>query len=133
MSNVQTIQQIYEAFGRGDIPAIIDKLDQNVEWDTEIETPGVPWLTPRRGAANIPGFFEALAPLTITRFDPHTFFENGDKVFALIAIEGSSSLSGKPFNMPYEGHLWAFNSDGKVTRFQHVADTATHQAMAKAG
>jgi ketosteroid isomerase-like protein len=129
MSNVETVQQIYEAFGRGDVPAIIDKLDSDVEWDTEVETPGVPWLQPRRGAANVAGFFEALAPLNITRFDPHTFFAEGDKVFALIAVEGTNA-SGKPFNIPYEGHLWVFNSAGKVTKFQHVADTAQHWRMA---
>ena len=56
MSNIDTVKGIYEAFGRGDIPAIIEKLDPNVEWDVEISTPGVPWLQPRRGAANIPAF-----------------------------------------------------------------------------
>jgi ketosteroid isomerase-like protein len=57
MNNIDTVKQIYEAFGRGDIPAIIDKLDPNVKWDVEVSTPGVPWLQPRRGAANIPAFF----------------------------------------------------------------------------
>jgi hypothetical protein len=42
MSNIETVKHIYEAFGRGDIPAIIDKLDPNVEWDVEDPTPGVP-------------------------------------------------------------------------------------------
>ena len=36
MSNVDTVKEMYEAFGRGDVPAIIEKLDENVEWDTEI-------------------------------------------------------------------------------------------------
>jgi uncharacterized protein len=75
MRNLNTVQQIYDAFQRGDIPAIIDKLDPNVEWDVEAPTPGVPWLQPRRGAASVPGFFESLAPLSFQRFEPHTFFE----------------------------------------------------------
>jgi ketosteroid isomerase-like protein len=129
MSNVDTVKQIYDAFGRGDVPAIIDKLDENVEWDTEIPTEGVPWLQPRRGKANVPAFFESLAPLTITRFEPHTFFETDDKVFVLIALEGTNA-SGKSFNMPYEGHLWVFGGDGKVAKFQHVADTAQMWRMA---
>ena len=33
MNNINTVKQMYDAFGRGDIPAIIDKLDPNVEWD----------------------------------------------------------------------------------------------------
>ena len=35
MSNVDTVKEIYAAFGRGDIGAIIDKLDDQVEWDVE--------------------------------------------------------------------------------------------------
>jgi ketosteroid isomerase-like protein len=70
MDKVETIKQIYEAFGKGDIPTIIDKLDEDVAWDTQSNVPGVPWLGPRRGKANIPGFFESLAPLQFTHFEP---------------------------------------------------------------
>lgn len=131
MSNIDTIKQIYEAFGRGDIAAIIDKLDANVEWDVENPTPGVPWLQSRRGAANIPAFFQSLAPLSFQRFEPHTFFAEGDKVFTLIAIDATHIASGKRYTFPYEGHLWVFNNAGKVTKYQHVTDTALHQRMAK--
>src|ERR1035438_1131236 len=39
MSNIDTVKQMYEAFGRGDVPAIIGHLDPNVEWDLDIPTP----------------------------------------------------------------------------------------------
>jgi hypothetical protein len=67
--------------------------------------------------------------LKITRFDPHTFFMAGDKVFVLIAIEGTNA-TGKSFHLPYEGHLWVFNQAGKVVKYQHVTDTALHWRMA---
>jgi len=67
--------------------AILNKLDDNVEWETQSPVAGVPWLQSRRGKANIAAFFESLAPLKITRFEPHTFFESGDKIFVLIAFE----------------------------------------------
>lgn len=129
MSNVETVKQIYAAFGRGDIPAILDKLDEKVEWDTEIDVPGVPWLQPRRGRGNVPGFFESLAPLQFTHFEPHTFFEDGNKVFALVHIE--ATVKGKPYSIRNEGHYWTFGADGKVVSYQHVTDTATHQRMAR--
>jgi len=131
MSNIDSVKQIYEAFGRGDIPAIIDKLDQNVEWDVEVSTSSVPWLQPRRGAANIPAFFESLEPLSFQRFEPHTFFENGNKVFALIAMDVTHVATGKQYKFSNEGHLWFFNDAGKIVKYQHVTDTALHQRAAK--
>lgn len=129
MGNVDTVKHMYDAFGRGDVPAILEHLDDNVEWDTETPNAGnVPWLEPRRGKANIPGFFEALAPLEFARFEPHTFFENADKVFVLIAIGANSK--GKSYSIPNEGHLWQFNSAGKVVKYDHVTDTAVHWRMA---
>ena len=35
MSNLQTVQEIYGAFGKGDVPAILSKLADNIEWDTD--------------------------------------------------------------------------------------------------
>jgi ketosteroid isomerase-like protein len=128
MSNIDTVKQMYEAFGRGDIPAILDKLDDNVEWDTDYEDTGVPWLQPRQGKANIPGFFEAVATMGITKFEPHTFGADGNKVVAVIDIEGDRQ--GKHYVIPNEGHLWLFNDQGKVTKYQHMTDTALHWRIA---
>ena len=33
MSNVHTVQEIYAAFGRGDVPAILSRLSESVEWE----------------------------------------------------------------------------------------------------
>jgi ketosteroid isomerase-like protein len=128
VSNADTVKEMYAAFGRGDVPTILSKLDDNVKWDTATVTPGVPWLAPRRGRDNIPGFFEALAPLEFTKFDPHTFFEDGDKVFAIVAIE--AKRNGKTYTIPNEGHLWKFNAAGKVVKYDHLTDTLTHTKMA---
>ncbi len=122
MSNVETVKEIYEAFGLGNVPAILEKLDENVEWETRIPVEGVPWLQPRRGRDNIAGFFASLAPLEFKRFEPETFFESGDKVFVLIALD--ITTQGKDYSFPLEGHLWQFDAAGKVVKFDHVTDTA---------
>jgi ketosteroid isomerase-like protein len=83
-SNAETVQEIYEAFGHGDVTTILDKLDDAVEWETTVPVPEVPWLLARHGKTNIVGFFQSLAPLKITRFEPHMIFDGGDKVFVLI-------------------------------------------------
>lgn len=54
----ETVKAIYEAFGRGDVAAILDKLDDAVEWETSVPVSDVLWLKARRGKANVAGFFE---------------------------------------------------------------------------
>ena len=130
MSNVDTVKEIYAAFGRGDVGAIIDKLADNVEWDVEVPAPDVPWLQPRFGKTSVPAFFESLAPLSFSTFDPHTFFEDGNRVMVLVRLEVDHKPSGKHYSFPYEGHFWVFDPTGKVIKYQHVTDTALHQQMA---
>jgi ketosteroid isomerase-like protein len=129
VSNAETVRAIYEAFGRGDVATILDKLDDNVEWETTVPVSDVPWLQARRGKANIVGFFESMAPLKITRFEPHTIFDGGDKVFVLITFE--ATVRGKGYSFPNNGHLWQFNMAGKVVKYDHVTDTAQMIRMAK--
>lgn len=131
MDNIEVVKEMYQAFLRGDIPAILDKLDPAVEWDTVIPAPGVPWLQPRHGAAAVPAFFESLASLAFERFEPHTVLAEGNTVFALIRMEMTHIASGKRYTFPHEGHLWVFNESGKVAKYQHVTDTALHQHAAK--
>jgi uncharacterized protein len=128
MSNIETVKEIYAAFGRRDIQAILGKLEENVEWETSVPVEGVPWHQPRRGRASVPAFFEALAPLQFNRFEPHTFFETGDKVFVLVEMDITSQ--GKQYLFPLEGHLWQFDDAGKVVKYDHVTDTAQHWRMA---
>ena len=129
MSNTGTVRAIYEAFERGDVATILDKLDAAVEWETTVPVPDVPWLQARRGKANIAGFFESLAPLKITHFEPHTIFDSGYKVFVLITFE--ATVRGRSYSFPNNGHLWQFNAAGKVVKYDHVTDTAQMIRMAK--
>jgi ketosteroid isomerase-like protein len=129
VSNVETVRAIYEAFGRGDVATILDKLDDAVEWETTTPVSGVPWLQARRGKANVVGFFESLAPLNITRFEPHTIFDGSDKVFVLITFEATAR--GNRYSFPNNGHLWQFDRAGKVVKYDHVTDTAQMMRMAR--
>jgi ketosteroid isomerase-like protein len=128
MSNAETVQAIYEAFARGDVASILDNLDDAVEWETTVPVSDVPWLQARRGKADVVGFFESMAPLNITRFEPHTIFDGGDKVFVLITFEATAH--GKTYSFPNNGHLWQFNPAGKVVKYDHVTDTAQMTRMA---
>ncbi|MCO5124685.1 MAG: nuclear transport factor 2 family protein [Rhizobacter sp.] len=80
MSNIRTVQSIYEAFGRGDIATILGHLAEDVTWEYDKAEAGIPWLAPRRGRAAVPKFFEALGAVDFQQFQPKMQFESGNTV-----------------------------------------------------
>jgi hypothetical protein len=124
------VEAIYAAFGRGDIPTIIDALSENVEWEHDAADYGIPWLTPRQGRAEVAGFFEALRALDIRRFEPKRLLADGSMVIALIHVEIVVRVTGRAIN-DVELHLWTFDPQGKVARFRHVVDTHQHWLAAR--
>ncbi|MES1245515.1 MAG: nuclear transport factor 2 family protein [Acidobacteriota bacterium] len=127
MGNLATVQQMYAAFGRGDVPAILEHLDEAVEWEYGGNSTDVPWLQPRHGREGAAAFFASLAELDIHRFEVKTLLEGEGVVVALIDIESTVKATGKKVGEEDEVHLWRFNSEGKVTRFRHRVDTHGHQ------
>src|SRR5207244_10478253 len=71
-ANLATVSDIYAAFGRGDVPAILDKIAQDCRWeawaDNRAQQHGVPWLQSRIGPAGVADFFGALAQLELHDF-----------------------------------------------------------------
>lgn len=128
MDNVKTIHEIYAAFGRGDISAILDRLADGIEWEYGAATDGVPWLQPRRGRGEVAAFFESLRLLDIRKFAPKMLIEGPGVVVALIDVELTVKKTGKPIVEEDEVHLWHFNAEGRVIRFRHRVDTQQHVA-----
>jgi ketosteroid isomerase-like protein len=124
-SNTETVQAMYQAFGRGDVPAILACLREDVEWEHDAVDHGVPWLKPRRGPAEVGRFFADLAGVEISRFEPMSFLASADQVAAVIAIELAVKATGRTVR-DLELHLWTFDSSGRVSRFRHVVDTHQH-------
>ena len=123
MSHIETIQSIYEAFARGDIPAILARLSETVEWEYGVNSTDVPWLQPRRGRDGAAEFFQSLAALDFKAFGVHLIAGSGDTVVALCNVEAVVRDTGEPFTELDETHVWHFGPDGLVTRFRHRVDT----------
>jgi len=121
MSNMETVQAIYEAFGRGDVPAILDHLADDVVWDQDAPGYGVPIYEPGAEKEHVARFFERLGDLEIHRFEPTNFLTGGDQVAVTINLEATVKATGKPAKV-LEIHLWTFGPDGKGTRFLHAVD-----------
>lgn len=133
-NNLQTIHRIYEAFGKGDIPVIIDSLSEDVQWeqwaDNSAQKENVPWLQSRNGKEGAMEFFKSLANLEILDFQVLSIMSNENQVAVEFVIEANVPSTGGHYR-DEEMHLWTFDEQGKVIRLRHYADTAKHIAAAK--
>lgn len=125
MSNLSSVQEIYAAFGRGDIPAILEHLSESVDWEYG-GLDEVPWLRPRRGRDGAAEFFESLGAVEIHSFTPKTLLEEENIVVGLVDIELTVKKTGKRVSEEDEVHIWRFDDEGKVARFRHRGDTYRH-------
>src|SRR3954452_22839807 len=127
--NLRTMQDIYAAFGRGDIPAILERLGPAVVFDPDDDGTPVPWLVRREGIDGATEFFAALDVFAFHGFEATNLLAGGDQVAATIRIGATVRATGVPLPED-ELHLWTFGPDGRVSEMRHYVDTAKHAEAA---
>jgi hypothetical protein len=132
-SHAQTVASLYEAFGRGDIGAVLERLSGDVTWDVVEEpwTPqgaGVPWLMPRRGHAEVAEFFAIVGAWSYERFEILDLLCSDARVAAEIRMIADLPNGNRLDEVVM--HVWTFGEDGKVTALRRMVDTAEHIAAA---
>jgi ketosteroid isomerase-like protein len=132
-TNADTIGGIYAAFGRGDIPAILATLADDVMWEdwrrpSSAQRAGVPHLVARRGPDEVADFFRVIGGWAFDEFQVLDVIGAGRQVAAEVVARWSMPNGGRVADE--EIHLWTFDDAGKVARFRHYCDTARHIAAA---
>jgi uncharacterized protein len=120
--NTRTVQEIYAAFGKGDVPFILNTLADQFEW-VHAGPPTIPWAKTRHTHEEVGEFFEVLGrTLEFQQFEPRTYVAQGDKVVALGYFRARSKSTGRSFEEHWAME-WTFQ-DGKVTGYRAYDDTA---------
>lgn len=127
MSNADVVKGAYEAFGRGDVPAVLDAMDPSIEWREAEGNPYMPtgeaWIGPDAVLNNL--FMKLGSDWDAFTVHPKTFHEAGDSVIVEARYTGTHKETGKSLDAQV-CHIWAVK-DGKLTRFQQYVDTAKLQ------
>jgi uncharacterized protein len=116
-ANAKLVEQAYSAFGRGDIPGLLELLDEDVEW-TSPRT--LPQGGEYHGTDEVLKFFEAVGgawnELTL---DVERVGEAGsDLVVGVVRADGRRDGRAAGY-----GATQLFNvRDGKITRFREYVD-----------
>jgi ketosteroid isomerase-like protein len=122
--NIATIKAIYEAFGRGDVEAILEACTDDVDWASDVAAPVAPWSAPRHGKAELPSFFVAIAESgTVSEFTPLSFAGNDDdEVMVLLHWTFTAGATGKQIASNLH-HFWRLR-DGRVSYYRGSEDSA---------
>lgn len=121
-ANVTTTQEVFARFGRGDVPAILEMLSDDVL--IEFYGPStIPYANTYRGKAEARRFFETvLANVEIHQFDQDEFITERDKVVVTGHLRLTAKRTGREIDSDYV-HVITLK-DGKWTRFRDFMNTA---------
>lgn len=122
--NVRVVKQAYEAFGRGDLPAVLEHFDEDVEWHA---AEGLPWGGVHNGRDAVARNVFGGADCRIRRFplSHDRFIDSGEFVVALGRYSAKGKESGKPLDAAF-AHVWELE-DGRLKRYFHYTDTVRFQ------
>jgi ketosteroid isomerase-like protein len=127
---IAKIKEIYAAFGRGDIAAIIACMADDVSWEFEAP-PEISWAGIRRGPKEASGFFTGIAnEHADPRLEMTEFLASGDAVAVFGRYAATVRATGVRVDTPV-GHYFKFR-DGKIVRYVNFVNTGAFLEAARA-
>jgi ketosteroid isomerase-like protein len=123
-ANIATVQSVYEAFGRGDVDAILEHCTDDVDWGADVAMDVAPWHGVKHGKTEVPSFFAGIAQTgPVTEFTPLSFGGNQDgDVMVFLRYAFTVTATGKSVEMNLH-HYWRFR-DGKIAYYRGSEDSA---------
>ena len=129
--NIQTVQEVYAAFQRGDIHGVLDRLTDDVRWWVNGSADSLPFAGERTGRDEVAEFFVVLdGAFEFETFEPQEYIAQGEKVVAL----GRDRRRVKSNNRVIENQ-WAMAFTvraGKIADFRAYDDTEAESAALRA-
>ncbi|HKQ60753.1 MAG TPA: nuclear transport factor 2 family protein [Candidatus Polarisedimenticolaceae bacterium] len=119
----QLVRDVYAAFGRGDLPFILERLTEDVLWEHP-RAEEIPWGGLRRGREEVTQFFTALvSDVEFESFEPQLFLSAGDRVVVSGRERARVRATGKSYAVRWIQEFTL--RDGRIAEFREHTDTAT--------
>jgi ketosteroid isomerase-like protein len=125
---IEMVKKAYAAFGRGDVPGILECLTDDIAWEPIYGAgPHVPHAGRRQGKREVTEFFRLLADSTdFQSFEPREFFENANAVVVLGSYTATSKATANQISSDW-AMIIRFR-DGLVAHFMELTNSAALDA-----
>lgn len=121
--NVKIVQQAYASFAQGDMPGVLSRLADDIDWCQSGPEGVLPFAGPRRGKNEIISYFQAVGQaLNIQIFEPLEFIPYDDRVIVLGHEKGETKPTGRKYEFDWI-HIFTLR-DGKIVQYRDYYDTA---------
>ena len=121
LSTLSVVQDAYQAFGRGDVPAILALVSDDVDWKF-CGARGMPYTGTFRGRQSVGGWFASIPTVEdVQAFEPREFIDAGEHVTVLGWERTAAKPSGKVFESEWV-HVFTVRN-GRIARFWGIYDT----------
>jgi ketosteroid isomerase-like protein len=127
---ITRVKEMYAAFGRGDVEAILANVSDDVSW--EFEAPALlSWSGIRRGPKEAAGFFSGIAAEHADpKLEMTEFLATEDAVAAFGRYQATVRSTGIRVDAPV-AHYFKFR-DGKVSRYINLTNSGAFVEAARA-
>ena len=120
-AEAEVVRGVYDALGRGDMPAVLGAMADDLEW---YEAEGMPYGGVYQGgeavAQNV--FGPLIEDIPDFAVKPEELISSGEMVAVVARYTGTGKATGKELDLVV-AHVWDVRS-GKVARFRQFVDTA---------
>jgi ketosteroid isomerase-like protein len=113
-SNADLVRGVYDAFGKGDVPAVLGAMAEKIDWREPEFSPYQEASTPQEVAERV--FGPVIGDFPDFSVTPSEIHDAGDVVVALGTFRGTSAATGGKLDVTY-AHVWRLQ-DGKIVGFR---------------
>jgi ketosteroid isomerase-like protein len=119
--NVDVVKSIYENFGKGNIPGILEIMSSDIDWILYGPS-SIPFAGQHKGKDGVLGFFQRVGQnVKVERYEPREMLAGDDHVTVLGWQRVTATSTGRTWETNF-CHVWTLR-DGLCTRAREYYDT----------
>jgi ketosteroid isomerase-like protein len=128
VSNQQKVMQLFDYFGKGNVPAIIEMCSDDCDWKHGGDGNVIPFAKPYKGKKGVGQFFQSIGQsISVSNILPSNFKVSGNEVSHDFHVEATVKDTGKSYVADVL-YMWTFDNQGKICKHRSPGNYSAVEA-----